>query len=132
MVAARPRAGKRDQPKQALSAGLGQAARTWVTTIDLLARGRPRRDALAEAGMAGGLQRLGALIASQLSNPLPRAKAANGVTGYDQPAVIPVGRVGLGSERTSNRDAAPCRPHLPGTCRRHAPGSCGGHRPGTC
>jgi hypothetical protein len=55
------------------------------------------RYALASTGMAGQAPPMvGAVIASHLSNLLSRAKAANGVTGYDQPTVVPVGRVGLG------------------------------------
>jgi hypothetical protein len=41
--------------------------------------------------MAGRPTKVGALAASHLLNPLPRAKAANGVTGYHQATVIPVG-----------------------------------------
>jgi hypothetical protein len=79
---------------------------------------------------------LGALIASQLSNPQPRAKAANGVTRYDQATVIPVGRVGLGKGRRTGTlpyadpaprapadgtSSAPAEVTPPGTCRPHPP-----------
>jgi hypothetical protein len=50
-----------------------------------------------------------ALIASHLSNAPLRANTPNGVTGYHQATLLKVGRKGL--ERTSNQDAAPCRPH---------------------
>jgi hypothetical protein len=80
------------------------------------------------AGVRGhgwaGCPRFGALITSHLSNPLPRANAANGVTGYDQATVIPVGRVGPGTDVEPGRCPMPTPPprHLPSRPR-HLPRS---------
>jgi len=69
-----------------------------------------------------GSPRFGAPIAYHLSNTPLRAKAANGVTGSGQASLLEVGRVGL--NRTSNREAAPCRPRPHGTCDHHVRNIC--------
>jgi hypothetical protein len=96
------RGGANLKPREAVHAGARWQAWAWL----------------------GGLTRFDALIASHRSNPLPRAKAANGVTGYDQATLIPVGRVGLGKDLEPGRCTMPTPPprHL-ASRPRHLPAS---------